>query len=426
MTSSRSRRVRGTRRPVQLDEAACGLGETGRAAQADPPLEAGCRHGDLPAPVDGAEGVVDTHPGVGEEHLGETGLAVELGDGADRDPGRVERHQDEREPTVALGRRIGPEDAEKPVGEGAPGAPGLLAVQDPLRPVVGQHRPASDPGQVTAGIGLGPSLGPDIDAGRHPGQEAELLRLGPYFDDRRAEQEDPVLVDPSGRTGPVVLLFEDQPFDVVGAAAAVLLGPGDRRPAALVQLGLPGPVLLEALSGVEGGQRLGRDMRLEPGPSLLAKGLFVGGVGEVHAGATISDSSLAGWAPKTRRALHSPHDRRHHQSGQEEVAAVDGWFTLDADDPRLLGNRCTTCGTFFFPRADFFCRNPECEGTVFEEVPLSRRGRVWSYTVNRYQPPPPYIADRSLYPLRHRRRRAGRGEDGGARPGGRRRRRRRA
>jgi uncharacterized protein len=76
---------------------------------------------------------------------------------------------------------------------------------------------------------------------------------------------------------------------------------------------------------------------------------------------------------------------------KKKVAAVDGWFTLDADDPRLLGNRCTTCGTFFFPRAEFFCRNPECEGTAFEEAPLSRRGKVWSYTVNRYQPPPPYI-----------------------------------
>jgi uncharacterized OB-fold protein len=77
---------------------------------------------------------------------------------------------------------------------------------------------------------------------------------------------------------------------------------------------------------------------------------------------------------------------------KEKVAAVDGWFSLDAEDPRLLGNRCATCGTFFFPRAEFFCRNPECEGTTFEEIPLSRRGRVWSYTVNRYQPPPPYVA----------------------------------
>src|SRR2546427_3249542 len=74
------------------------------------------------------------------------------------------------------------------------------------------------------------------------------------------------------------------------------------------------------------------------------------------------------------------------------VPAVDDWFTMDEDDPRLLGSRCPSCGTFFFPRASFFCRNPECEGTEFEQVRLSRRGRVWSYTANRYQPPAPYVS----------------------------------
>ena len=70
--------------------------------------------------------------------------------------------------------------------------------------------------------------------------------------------------------------------------------------------------------------------------------------------------------------------------------AIEGWFTLD-DEPSLLGNKCTTCGTVFFPKASFFCRNPACAGEEFEETKLSRRGRVWSYTDAQYQPPPPYI-----------------------------------
>ena len=37
-------------------------------------------------------------------------------------------------------------------------------------------------------------------------------------------------------------------------------------------------------------------------------------------------------------------------------------------------------------------RNPECDGAEFDEVPLSTRGRVWSYTDARYQPPVPYVA----------------------------------
>jgi hypothetical protein len=45
----------------------------------------------------------------------------------------------------------------------------------------------------------------------------------------------------------------------------------------------------------------------------------------------------------------------------------------------------------FFPKASGFCRNPECRGREFDEVELSRTGKVWSYTDAQYQPPPPYI-----------------------------------
>jgi uncharacterized OB-fold protein len=70
--------------------------------------------------------------------------------------------------------------------------------------------------------------------------------------------------------------------------------------------------------------------------------------------------------------------------------AIEGWFTT-GDAPALLGTRCQACGTVFFPREEAFCRNPACSGEAFDEVPLSRRGRVWSYTDARYQPPPPYV-----------------------------------
>lgn len=68
----------------------------------------------------------------------------------------------------------------------------------------------------------------------------------------------------------------------------------------------------------------------------------------------------------------------------------EGWFTPDAAEPTLLGQRCTTCSTYAFPKADFGCPNPACAGTELVEAPLSRRGTVWSYTDARYQPPPPY------------------------------------
>jgi uncharacterized OB-fold protein len=73
------------------------------------------------------------------------------------------------------------------------------------------------------------------------------------------------------------------------------------------------------------------------------------------------------------------------------IPAVDGWFTTQGS-PALLGSRCRTCGTYAFPRETHFCRNPECDGMEFDEAPLSRRGRIWSYTDARYQPPLPYRA----------------------------------
>lgn len=74
------------------------------------------------------------------------------------------------------------------------------------------------------------------------------------------------------------------------------------------------------------------------------------------------------------------------------VPAVDGWFTLHESSPALVGSRCTTCGTVFFPAERSFCRSPRCEGAEFESVELSRRGRIWSYTDAQYQPPAPYVA----------------------------------
>ncbi len=70
--------------------------------------------------------------------------------------------------------------------------------------------------------------------------------------------------------------------------------------------------------------------------------------------------------------------------------AIEGWFTT-GPEPTLVGSRCATCGHVSFPRETVFCKNPSCSGEEFEELPLSRRGRVWSYTDAQYQPPPPYV-----------------------------------
>ena len=76
----------------------------------------------------------------------------------------------------------------------------------------------------------------------------------------------------------------------------------------------------------------------------------------------------------------------------EKTPAIEGWYTLDENSPHLLGSRCDSCGTFFFPKQATFCKNPDCDSTDFSEVELSRSGTLWSYTNACYQPPEPFVA----------------------------------
>lgn len=85
-------------------------------------------------------------------------------------------------------------------------------------------------------------------------------------------------------------------------------------------------------------------------------------------------------------------------TSSKRVAAIEGWYTLE-DPPHLIGSRCRSCGTYFFPRQGTYCRNPACEGTSFEDVKLSRNGRIWSYTNACYQPPPPFVSAEPFVPF---------------------------
>lgn len=52
-----------------------------------------------------------------------------------------------------------------------------------------------------------------------------------------------------------------------------------------------------------------------------------------------------------------------------------------------------------FPPRAAGCPNPGCDGDALEQVPLSRRGNLWSYTETHYAPPPPYPARDSFEPF---------------------------
>jgi uncharacterized protein len=79
------------------------------------------------------------------------------------------------------------------------------------------------------------------------------------------------------------------------------------------------------------------------------------------------------------------------------LPVIAGWFTT-GPDPHLIGSRCTVCGSYYFPKQLFYCPNPACDSRDLEEVELSNRGTVWSYTNNCFAPPPPYVAPEPFEP----------------------------
>ena len=90
---------------------------------------------------------------------------------------------------------------------------------------------------------------------------------------------------------------------------------------------------------------------------------------------------------------------RFAMTEKTKAPAVEGLFTMDPGDPHLLGTQCRACGTYFFPAERTFCRNPSCDRADLEEVPLSSKGKVWSYTSASYKPPPPFVAKEPFEPF---------------------------
>ncbi len=75
---------------------------------------------------------------------------------------------------------------------------------------------------------------------------------------------------------------------------------------------------------------------------------------------------------------------------KQQIPALEGFFTWPSDEPALIGSRCNSCGQYFFPKF-VIQHNPACEDRQqVEEVKLSRKGTLWSYTIVHYEPPLPF------------------------------------
>jgi uncharacterized OB-fold protein len=84
--------------------------------------------------------------------------------------------------------------------------------------------------------------------------------------------------------------------------------------------------------------------------------------------------------------MNPPHES--DMSTRQQVPVQEGLFTWPSAEPQLIGGRCTQCGGFHFP-AQANC--PHCAGEAVEQQPLSRRGTLWTWTIQTFPPPvPPY------------------------------------
>jgi len=76
--------------------------------------------------------------------------------------------------------------------------------------------------------------------------------------------------------------------------------------------------------------------------------------------------------------------------GKKKVPIKEGLFTSlsePLDAVHLAGSKCKSCGEVFLGKRSS-CEN--CSGENMEDLPLGQKGKLWSYTVIRHQPPPGY------------------------------------
>ena len=81
----------------------------------------------------------------------------------------------------------------------------------------------------------------------------------------------------------------------------------------------------------------------------------------------------------------------------ERIPVAAGLFAETKDGARLIGSRCATCGTPYFPKVDF-CRYPNCDASRIEEAGFGPDGTIWSCAIQDYPPPPPARFDKPYKP----------------------------
>lgn len=75
----------------------------------------------------------------------------------------------------------------------------------------------------------------------------------------------------------------------------------------------------------------------------------------------------------------------------KRVAIREGFFSDfsgELKDVRLIGSGCKSCGARMFGRRETCER---CGRDVLEDIVFSKKGKIYTYTIARYRPLPPYV-----------------------------------
>ncbi len=81
----------------------------------------------------------------------------------------------------------------------------------------------------------------------------------------------------------------------------------------------------------------------------------------------------------------------------KRIPVAQNLFAETPKGARLLGSRCRSCTTPYFPRVEI-CRNPQCECSQIEPAEFGPNGTVWSVAMQDYTPPAPVKFDQPYKP----------------------------
>jgi len=82
---------------------------------------------------------------------------------------------------------------------------------------------------------------------------------------------------------------------------------------------------------------------------------------------------------------------------KKRIPVASGLFVEAPEGPRLVGSRCRTCKTPYFPKSAV-CHNPDCKASHIEDALFGPTGTLWSVAVQDYPPPPPAKFDKPYQP----------------------------